>query len=545
MKRTLSLVLALIMVFSLLAGCQSNSSANNNNGTNTGDAPVSKPTELTFYCEPAGQNFPDGFNYTENWFIDTIEEMANVKITSMNVPEYVDAATKFNLMMASGEIPDIICSFQTKDMKRYGVEGAFLDLEPLIRANAGIMAYYKNDDNYIDAMRGEDGKLWTIQEKARVDDFDVIAIRLDQFEELGYTFDEIPLNDMDAIGDILGEWKEGHDGSVALASQPAGNWRASWMIRPFDTAFTGWMYDFKTGQVRNAWDCDGIVESVSWVHQLYADGILDPEFITTNSSDEQNMRHSRDVMWYFQNSGGQVGMVSGTLQLQPTAKVVPMAIPMDESTGMANYIQGMSLVGGFTWGISGKLKDQATIDACVRLIEAYCSPEVKSLSDYGREGHEYKMVDGMPTAIQPAQADSSWKTFYGMMHLNGIDAVTFNMLQAIDQYSQLPDADKAEYKKLVNDQMRNGVKNQKLNHNVYDPTTFLAPFEDKITNRVTECNEYMKTVYTRAVLGEITIDQFIAERDKIVKDYQDITDVYNEAIAPLIAKYPTLKFVVE
>jgi len=555
MKKTFALIMALVMIVSLFAGCQSGgntaattaapasttkaaaASTTKAAAATTAAAPaVEAPTEFTWFHQAAGQTFPDGFSFVDNWFVDAIEEMANVKLTEVICPEYQDTQTKFNLMMASGEIPDLIERASVSEMKDYGEQGAFLDMEPIIRGSAVISAEY--NDTQLDGMRSNDGVLYTLVAPPILSDVECFVVRWDLLKELGY--DYIP-TDIDEITEACRKLKEAYPDSIPLTG-PALGYRSYWMIVPFDTNFSGVMYDPAIGAFRNAWDCQGIVESVKWVNQLYTEGLLDPEFVTSNSEDNQNKRSNRKVLYSSTNSGAGKSWALWGLEVDPSAELVPIPVPMHESTGKDAYYSSTGLIGTYAWAINANV-DEDKIPGITRFLEAFYSDEVYEMSTYGRLGVEYEIVDGVPKAL-PGANEQAWKNLYGFMCINNIDQVLFNWTENIGLLSDLPDAQKTELQATIMDNYANLIEVELTDNTYYNPGSFAPQIADEVSNRANNMAEVQKNLYLEAVLGTITIDQFIAERDALVAEYQDVVDAYNANIADVLANYD-LPFTVE
>lgn len=60
---------------------------------------------------------------------------------------------------------------------------------------------------------------------------------------------------------------------------------------------------------------------------------------------------------------------------------------------------------------------------------------------------------------------------------------------------------------------------------------------DEITNATNECAEKQKNLYVEAVLGTISIEEFTAQKEALVAEYQFVTDWWNEQLAPVLETY--------
>lgn len=145
-------MLCLVMVGSILLTACSNNSGNSGNNTNTPNASEnnaevsegsdSNMTEVgTFPIvkEPITLKVlvvstPVVSDWETNEFTKWYEEKTNIKINFEVTPEGSDQRDIFNLTMASGDLPDVILSFDVTPTQQmlYGEQGSFVPLNDLI-----------------------------------------------------------------------------------------------------------------------------------------------------------------------------------------------------------------------------------------------------------------------------------------------------------------------------------------------------------------------------------------------------------------------------
>lgn len=65
------------------------------------------PTPITLFLSDCGVNYPDDFDPADNWVINQIAEWANVEFEEVFMP-MSDVNTQFNLLVASGDMPDLV-----------------------------------------------------------------------------------------------------------------------------------------------------------------------------------------------------------------------------------------------------------------------------------------------------------------------------------------------------------------------------------------------------------------------------------------------------
>lgn len=139
MKKLSILLLSLIMAGTMtLAACSKNEdpnapsdeSANSENQTAPGTYPIVKE-KITLKGLIVGHSRVEDYNTNE--FTKWYEERTNIHVDWEVAPQE-NAEQKLNLVLASGELPDIIFGFTVTPAQEmiYGEQGIFVDLAPLI-----------------------------------------------------------------------------------------------------------------------------------------------------------------------------------------------------------------------------------------------------------------------------------------------------------------------------------------------------------------------------------------------------------------------------
>jgi len=541
MKKVKStLVIALMLVFVLvMSSCSTGSGSASTKADKTpatSEATAAEtvkkeaPAKFSIFYQEANQNFPEGFKHNDNWFINYICERANVELTEVNVPAYMDTETKFNLMMSSGEIPDLVERAGPTAMKQYGMEGAFMPTKDIIKNSPIISPFY--DDVQLQAMQSEDGVAYVIQIPPLNDDYNTMWVRWDLLEKMGYTKSPETLDQwVEACRDL----KKYDPNSMPLASRV--NLAYAWItFVPFNVGENGcgWAYYPERGKVSNHWEGDNIINAVRFGKMLYDEGLWDKEFITTTSDEYMQKKLRNNVLLHYNN----IGSLSIWIQRfinddQKDVRLVPVMMPMAEGVGVDKWYHSPSVLGSYTFGINAKTKE---LDGITRFLEVLYSPEVKDMAVYGREGIEYKIVNNEKTPIFPAAADSSWRSLYGWVYVNNADTLSYRPKMNIDASTALSDIEKADYIDLVF-KADKSVRDKIYGHLSYNPMSLALPIEDNLRNLGTQASELQQSLIAKAIMGEISIEEFIAEKDNLVKKYQNVTDAFNKNVNEAKAKF--------
>lgn len=540
MKKTklvsiISLVLACMMILSSCVAKSGSDEIKTDKPTSeakTTEAAEKKepPVKFTMFYQEAGQNFPDGFKHNDNWFFNYMCEEANVEITELNVPAYADTATKFNLMMSSGEIPDLVERADPTTMKQYGMEGAFMPTLDIIKNSQVISSYY--DDVQLEAMQSKDGVAYVIQIPPINDSYNTMWVRWDLLQKLGYT--EVP-ETLDEWVDACRKLKEYDPNSIPLASRVDLGY--AWItFVPFNVGAsgTGWAYYPERGKVCNVWEGDNIINAVKFGKMLYDEGLWDKEFITTTSAEYGQKKLRNNVLIHYNDIGSLVIWLERFINDdQPDVRLIPVNMPMAEGAGVDRWYKTPSVLGSYTFGINAKTK---ALDGIVRFLEVLYSNEVKDMMDYGREGIEYKIDNNKRVPIFPAATESAWRSIYGWVFIDNIDWMNYGLEMLINSSPGMTDTEKADYIKLQLDADKK-VRDRIYGHVGYNPMSLALPIEDNLLNLSSQASELQKSLIAKTIIGEMSMETFILEKEKLVKEFQDVTDAYNKNANEAKAKY--------
>jgi len=538
----LALILALVFVF---AACKSD----NGDSADPTEAPAAKtsaatktdapepakqePTELSMFFQEGGQNFPEGWDHMDNEYINFICEMANVKIVDLICPAYSDTETKFNLMMASAEIPDLVERADPTAMKKAGEDGAFLEMEPIIRNSAIISQFY--DDVQIATMKSGDGVVYTLLSLPGTYDYTAMAVRTDLLEEIGK---DIPTT-TDELYEALGALKAVYPDSTPLVVRGAV-W--AWLhpiFMPFESTHNGtdWQYYPEDGEFRNTFEGNDIVEAVTYGNKLYAEGLLDPEFITTGTAEygEKITAESNKTMVISRNMGS-LRIYMQQLINSGQHESVYMPIPFVSAPGHDYGGYGYEAITGFyCYGINAEAEGDI-LDGTVRFIEALYHEDVREMGLFGFEGIDFQYIDGERTPIFPAAFDNMHRTLYTWMYAQDRGKLAYQYKTMVYAADALTDEKKVEIFKTYTDLM---ASNDELiiGKRGYYPLSLVPPMSEEIVNRKNECVEAQKYLLAQAIMGNLSIADFTAQKDAIWEEYTDVTDAYNAKVADAKAEF--------
>jgi putative aldouronate transport system substrate-binding protein len=383
-------VLLLAGIIALVGGCSEKSSAPKAEKTESGEnsTVVSKdPLEMTIHL-----HYNNGsVVFDDNWeTFKKAAEKTNVTLKGVAPKSSTNSEEAFNLMIASGEIPDLVLGTKA-NLNKYGKEGAFLPLKDLIKEHAPNIQKYLDEMPEIEKVSvASDGNLYHLPFIADGEAAEGFFIRKDWLDKLGL---EVPQT-VDEYYEVLKAFRE---------KDPNGNGKKDEI--PYFTRINYKVYDLASlwGGFGKFYIEDGKVKygpyekefgtAMSNMAKWYSEGLIDPEIFTRGAK-------ARDILLTNNTGGsthdwfGSTANYNDTLKDQvPGLNLVPMA-PPENSEGKRveptirapfNNLTGVA--------IGHSTKDPV---AAIKYLDFFFTEEGRTLMNYGIEGNTYTMVDGKP-----------------------------------------------------------------------------------------------------------------------------------------------------
>jgi putative aldouronate transport system substrate-binding protein len=349
-------------------------------------------------------HFRDRFTWTDDWPVaKELTRLTNVKLTNTANKSAINSAEQFNLMMASGDLPDIVGgefvgSANMKDaFIRYGIEGAFVPLNDLIDKHApNLKAFFDSHPDVRKAISAPDGKIYYIP---YVPD-GVVArgwmIRKDWLDKLG-------LKEPKTVQEL-------HDVLLAFKTRdPNGNGKADeipFLHREPENAFrlvtlfggrysgSDAPYDFyvENGKVKHGLADPTFKTAIAEVAKWYKEGLIDPEIFTRRA-------RAREELFGTDRGGATHDWFASTYNFNDSlAKTVPgfkikfMPPPADINGKMWEE-NARAIVKPSGWAMTVANKNPIET---IKLFDFYFTKQGRILSNFGVEGQQYDMKDGKP-----------------------------------------------------------------------------------------------------------------------------------------------------
>ena len=288
--RLASFIAAVLTAVVLFSSCSGNDSENTTDLTNfneTGLPIVQEPIKITIagtYDERTGTN------WNELETIKEINEGTNVQIEWSLTPG-TDWSTKRNLIIASGDLPDVLLGVSSSQVVTGGADGMFLPLEDMIDKFAPNLTNFLNQYPEVrQAITAPDGHIYSLpmanMSEYKHADGNTLWINKEWLkkaglempkttEELTKALEVFKDQDMDGDGDPNNE--------IPLSGVYGdGQYGFSYLFGSFNTIDdTFIVQDDKVVYVPAS---EEFKHAVKYLHSLYEKGLIDEDSMTQNSS---------------------------------------------------------------------------------------------------------------------------------------------------------------------------------------------------------------------------------------------------------------------
>lgn len=409
-NRVLSLVLCAVLLLTVFSGCASSKSEATTQPQTQGTAteapaeqddagitfPLKEQVTLTYWIPLSVNAASIMDDYNGSLVYQKLEELTNVHIQFIH-PANGSEGEQFNLMLASGEYPDLISNANTnyKGGSSKGVsDGVYLQLNDLIDKYApNYKALRENSPEIARETIGADGVISVIKPIAKLETpcWQGPVLRKDWLDETGLAVPET----IDEWETVLRAMKENHpDGTplmVALSGKDVCNFKSSGTDAHgcFVGAYNVGPYFYvDNGTVKYGPMEQGFKEYLTTMNRWYEEGLIDKDFPTRDNA-------AVDSMFAAGETGAIVRSIdtADALLKSQGQEWVTAPYPTQNKGETAQY----------------RAKDWATTSGEVAISTQCKNPEVamawldfaysevgEMLFNFGIEGETYNMVDGNP-----------------------------------------------------------------------------------------------------------------------------------------------------
>ena len=501
-KKVVALVLASAVCLTAFSGC-GNSASDNSQSTvsseTAGESESAKEenneniTVSMFLQDSADQAIS-----TDLPIIQEITKRTGVNFEFVAAPNTEDQfREKFNVTVASGDIPDIMVSTYRDDMMKVAEQGTFAALDDYIDQYApNLKKILDENPDYIRDIRASDGNIYFMPFIGAVKTFKVWMLRGDWLDKLGL---EVPVT-LDDWYNVLKAFKEQDPNGNGEADEiPYTTRNTQAGVLAFMEAFgiSGFeaneQFFIEDGQVKYAYTDPRCKEALEFINKLYSEGLIDSEY-ATNDTNVWLSRLTNEVSGACQDTtarayswGTQVRVASA----DSDAYFVVVAPPKGPD-GTQMTTSQMQAIRGFT-AISA---DSPYIKEIVQLFDYFYSEEGSLLMNFGIEGETYTMENGKPTYTENIANDSQGRSILSMLNIYGHREWAYK--QDIGYEDALLDETYVNYRNDMEQYIRPTIP----------ALSFTEEEREVINSTYTEIQTYKDEMINKFIMGKEPLDNF-------------------------------------
>jgi putative aldouronate transport system substrate-binding protein len=342
-------------------------------------------------------HFRDKYTWREDWPVAReVERLTGVRLRGVASTASASSREAFNLMLASGKLPDIIAGDGLRGaFLRYGSEGAFRPLGPLLTAHApNLAAFLAAHPDIARSITAPDGQIYFIPYVPDGTFARGWFIRQDWLDKLG-----LPMPQTVA---------ELHATLIAFRDRdPNGNGRRDevpFFVREapeLGRLFTLWdarssgsetPHDFTAndGRVQHPYAVDAYRTAIRNVAQWYREGLIDREVFTRGArarevllgNDQGGVTHD----WFASTALYNTSLAERVKGLKFVAFAPPASV-----SGVRLAESRRARVRPDGWAITTACEDPI---AAIQLFDFFFTPAGRRLSNFGIEGVHHDMIAG-------------------------------------------------------------------------------------------------------------------------------------------------------
>lgn len=429
LKRFITLGLIGVLVVSSVTACSKSgkNAVDNSNSSKTADTAAGKPDTwiadrtitIQAYVDDIGNSLPKDLNNTE--VMKEITKRTGIKLNIQYTPGDSDSSV-MAAQLASGTIPDVIISYLNDSTRpefpillKAAREDMFADLSGYLKDMKVYSRYLedgylpndtKKNITFRDEFKGaayilqfgidsEDRSLQYNPEDAYVGG---LYIQKSIVDALG--IDPYKINTQEQFYDLLVKIKNGgfkDDNGNAVYPLGPKYWGGSSDAMEYITPGYNWGVSdgyniMEDGTIKHEVDTDYVYKKIDYVRKLLAEGLMNPEFFTMDSTraEEVSKSHNSAIIADVHNYQE---IIYGSDDWTPLG-------PLNDFTGNnSKIVHGKTGYGAFA--ISADAKNPEEI---LKFFDYLSTPEGQLLSEYGVEGVSYNMVNGKPVLTDEALA---------------------------------------------------------------------------------------------------------------------------------------------
>lgn len=332
--------------------------------------------------------------------IKYIKEKLNVTINLQPIPE-ADYETKRKTVLASNTMPDVMDRLTNEEVGKYGGIGMFYNLSEHVDKMPNYYALVTAPDRNLESNKFlVDGNMYSfrILEYNRVPVAPAGVIRVDLLEE-----QNIPMPTTWAeLYDAMLKIKEKHPDMYAFSQRQANNGTNNLIGQfayplgtggfPTFNRTRGMYYEPEQDAYIYGPTSENFTAVVEFMRNAYADGLLDPDYAATTQDQVFEKLSNNKLFFHYDNNSHAARVFNPALaEIDPNYRF-DLLPPLENSFGGTR-----ALAYERDWGNHLVINSQnPDADKIMQVIDWFFSEEGMMITNFGVEGIDYDLVDGVP-----------------------------------------------------------------------------------------------------------------------------------------------------
>ncbi len=332
--------------------------------------------------------------------IKELEKRLNVHIDLQAYPSS-DYNTKLKLQLATDDLPDIVFSTYT-NLVDYVPEDMFVNLSEHMDALPNYQATLERFPSLANAFRVDGDMYWFIMTAENAPAYgNFPMVRQDILKAIGW--EKMP-DSFEELYEMLKAMKAYDPDCIPMVTRGTDVlWRMGYSFGTYNDIY----YEPDDGKYEYGPLTERYRTFMAYMNRLYSEGLLDPDFASSNKSIWMECLTSGKSYFLFENGSFATDINLVTTAENPDALFVPMPVLANPfGSRRAMFFEGSGVISPFrndVWAIAQTCEN---LDAALAFMDYLYSEEGAYLCSYGIEGEHYTVAeDG---SIQFDQEKIDW-----------------------------------------------------------------------------------------------------------------------------------------
>lgn len=506
--KMISYVVVSIMLLSLLVGCSKvetemkpsaqPSSSSDSATEGTVDSKDGKVTDEPIEISILMPGRPEGPISNDMPIIKEIMDKTGIIFKWEPAPSDGDQyKEKFNILIAGGDIPDIMINSDKLVLNRGGVNGVFEPLNDYIdKYMPNVKAKLEGKPEVAKAITNYDGNIYYLARMTAVKPLNILIVRQDWLDKLGL---KAPTTS-EEMYNVLKAFKDNDPNGNGQADEIPFTCRGKLnSLSPFFESFGLFGKDaffVEDGKVKFTYTDPRYKEGLEYVNKLYKEKLIDNEYLTNDLNIWQS-RLTTGISGMTYDVFIRVEYLNNLLENPVFTGMVPLKRP----DGVAATMDQQNPTGSGA-SISSKSKYKEEI---AKFFNWMYSEEGILTTNFGVEGLTYEMVDGEPKYTDLVMKDPNNSPLVQLFKLGFRDAWPY--------YTDI------RYENEMGSESQNKLRDTIAEHIIpnYPMHSFSYTEEEQkvMTNVYPQIETYFNEMVNKFIMGTESLDKFDEYVEKI------------------------------